>query len=458
MGMNVFFHRAAQAVVAGCLLFSGMPASGLDDPAATLRSVARAAREGKLDGIEPLKAVHDSKAGDAVVRMIEDKKVPDAAKQRIAGMVAQWPAKGGLDHFTFYLRSHDRLSDEMFRFYAELGRAEFKPLFLGMIASLKGKLAAEIKEPARVAVALRALGRFPDFTDDVVAQIASLLDEKLPHAVRASAADALGGIKSRRALPALVALVKDTTIGEAAQRSLFRLTGQDFGEDSSKWAAWLKGQGSQAELKMLGLADWETHLKAKPAAAPPPKKKEFSARFYGVEVKTRHCLFVLDCSGSMEGERITHLKEEMVNLLAAFEGKPKTLRFAIILFHTEVEGCFTARGLMPNDAESLKRASKYVDRIVAGGGTAMMSALQFVAAKLLPGGDVDTIYLLSDGAPTDAAPEDVLAAARKIHDDFQVKFHTIGIGESEGLVVTQDRPPTLLDQIAKATGGTYVAR
>jgi Mg-chelatase subunit ChlD len=113
---------------------------------------------------------------------------------------------------------------------------------------------------------------------------------------------------------------------------------------------------------------------------------------------------------------------------------------------------------MPNDAESLKRATKYVEKMAAGGGTAMMSALQFIAAKLLPGGDVDTIYLLSDGAPTDARPEEVLAVAKNIHEDFHVKFHTIGLGESEGLVVTQDRPPSLLDQIAKATGGAYVAR
>lgn len=450
--------RWTLTVLVGGLALSAMPARGIEDATATLRAVARAARAGDLEGITLLKAVHDSRAGEAVARMIEDKKVPDAAKRRIAAMVAQWPEKNGLDYFAFLLRTRDKLSDEMFRFYAELGCAQFKPLFLNVLAPLKGRPAAEIKEPARVAVALRALGRFADHPDDVVAQMAALMDGKFPHAIRGSAADALGGIKSRGGLAALGARVKDATIGEAAQRALFRLTGRDFGEDAAEWAAWLKADGGRSELKMLSEANWDTHVKLKPAAGPPPEQREFSARFYGMEVKGRHCLFVLDCSGSMAGERIERLKGEMSGLLAGFEGRPKATRFAIVLFHTDVEGCFSGRGLMPNDVESLKRAAKYVEKMKAGGGTAMMSALQFIAAKLLPCGDVDTIYLLSDGAPTDAPPEEVLAAAKKIHEDYRVKFHTIGIGESEGLVVTQDRPPSLLDQIAKATGGAYVTR
>jgi len=60
--------------------------------------------------------------------------------------------------------------------------------------------------------------------------------------------DALGSIQSRRGLPALMAVVKDSAIGEAAQRSLFRLTGQDFGDAPEKWTAWFKEQGAKADL------------------------------------------------------------------------------------------------------------------------------------------------------------------------------------------------------------------
>ena len=394
-----------------------------------------------------------------MVKMIEDKKVPDAAKQKIAGMVAQWPAKGGLDYFAFYLRGHDRMGDDMLRFYADLGCAQFKPLFLGILAPLRNQQGTDIKDPARCALALRALGRFPDQTDDAVSLIASLLDDRYPHVIRADAVDALANIKSRRGWVALISLVNDAVIGEAAQRSLFRLTGQDFGAASKEWVAWYKEQGRQAELKMLSLDDWEKHRQQKkPVAAPATEPREFSARFYGVEVKARHCLFVLDCSGSMAGERITQLKLEMSNLLDSLEKKPKNTRFGIITFAFEVEGCLSGHQLMPNDPVNVKRAARFVEKMHAEGGTPMVSALQLIATKVLPGSDVDTIYLMSDGEPTDGTPDDVLAVVKKIHEDFQVKFHTIGIGEAVTPANAAEKKPTLLKQMAENTGGTYTER
>jgi Ca-activated chloride channel family protein len=177
-----------------------------------------------------------------------------------------------------------------------------------------------------------------------------------------------------------------------------------------------------------------------------------------MEVKARHSLFILDCSGSMEGERLATLKEEMNNLLASLETKPKDLRFGIIIFHTEVESCLSGRGLLQNDPAGIKRATHFVEKLKAGGGTAMASALDYAATKVLPGGDVDTIYLLSDGQPTDATPETVLSLAGKIHDEFPVKFHTIGIGEGGGLVTTSQSQPSLLNEMAKRTGGACTAR
>jgi uncharacterized protein YegL len=306
-------------------------------------------------------------------------------------------------------------------------------------------------------MALRALGRFPEQAEDAVAFIAGLLDEKYPHAIRATAADSLGGIRSRRGLPALMARVKDSAIGEAAQRSLFRLTGQDFDDAAEKWAAWFKEQGANATLKMLGLKDWEKHRKEKAAAAPKEEPQEFSARFYGVEVKTRHCLFIPDVSGSMAGERLAQLKEQMSNLFDSLRKKPKNLRFGIIAFHNEPEPCLSGRGLLPNEPTSIRRAAHFVEKILAGGGTAMVKTLQYAATKVLPNSDVDTIYFLSDGEPTDGTPEDVLAVVKKIHEQFQITFHTIAIGEAVPAADGSGRQ-SLLEQMAKSTGGTYTAR
>ncbi|MBI5818226.1 MAG: VWA domain-containing protein [Verrucomicrobia bacterium] len=464
MRIDVFRHcsrflgRLVRTVLVGGGLFLGVSTHGAESTDAILRFVTRAARTGDIAGLEPLKDLRDGKAGDAVVRMIEDRKVPDAAKQRIAELVAQWPAKGGLDYFEFHLRAHPQPGDEMLRFYAELGCVQFKPWFLALIAPLRKLPVAEIKEPARYALALRALGRFPEQTEDAVALIAALFDEKYPHAIRASAVDTLGSIRSRRGLPALMAVVKDSAIGEAAQRSLFRLTGQDFDNAPEKWTAWFKDQGAKADLKMLSLSDWETHKKEQAAAAPKQEQKEFSAQFYGVEIKTRHCLFIIDVSGSMAGERLAQLKEQMSNLFDTLRKKPKDLRFGIIAFHNEPEPCLSGRGLLLNEPASIRRASHFVEKILAGGGTAMVTTLQFAAMKVLPGSDVDTIYFLSDGQPTDGRPEDVLVVVNKIHEQFQIKFHTIAIGEAVPPADGADRQPSLLEQMAKRTGGTYTVR
>ena len=160
----------------------------------------------------------------------------------------------------------------------------------------------------------------------------------------------------------------------------------------------------------------------------------------------------------MAGERITQLKLEMSNLLDSLEKKPKNTRFGIITFAFEVEGCLSGHQLMPNDPVNVKRAARFVEKMHAEGGTPMVSALQLIATKVLPGSDVDTIYLMSDGEPTDGTPDDVLAVVKKIHEDFQVKFHTIGIGEAVTPANAAEKKPTLLKQMAENTGGTYTER
>ena len=462
-----FFNRfISMAILAGIFLLNASLCAG-GDAAATLRSITRAAREGDVARMEPLKNLHDNATADAVVKLIEDRKVPEASKQKIAELVAQWPVKGGLDYFSFYLRGHDRLSDDLLRFYADLGCAQFKPFFLGILAPLRSQKTTDIKEPARCALAVRALGRFPDLPDDAVSLIASLLDDRYPHVLRASAADVLGRIRSRAGWVALIAYVNDSVLGEAAQRSLFFLTGRDFGDATKEWMAWYKAQGRQADLKMLGPDDWEKHRKEKKAvaaagaAAPvaaPAEPREFSARFFGVEVRARHCLFVLDCSGSMAGERMNQLKLEMTNLLDTLEKRPKNMRFGIITFAFEIEGCLSGQQLLPNDPANVRRAVRVIEKMHAAGGTPMVAALQLIATKVLPGSDVDTIYFMSDGEPTDGRPEDVLAVVKKIHEEFQVKIHTVGIGEALAPATAGEKKPTLLQQMAEGTGGTYTER
>ena len=141
------------------------------------------------------------------------------------------------------------------------------------------------------------------------------------------------------------------------------------------------------------------------------------------------------------------------------------LRYAIITFASDVKSCVDNRSLMENDEASYKKASKFVERMDANGQTAMIAALEHVRDKLLPGNNVDTIYFLSDGAPSDGSPEDVMAMVSKIHFDHQIRFHTISITgpKPAPAAIAPPPPPTpvvppppsLLEQMARQTGGDF---
>ena len=92
------------------------------------------------------------------------------------------------------------------------------------------------------------------------------------------------------------------------------------------------------------------------------------------------------------------------------------------------------------------------------GNTAMMTTFKHVASSILPAGDVDTIYFLSDGAPSDASPEDVQSLVVKMFSQYHFRMHTIGIGEGMIFAGGNITVPSLLKQLAEATGGSYLAK
>jgi uncharacterized protein with von Willebrand factor type A (vWA) domain len=169
----------------------------------------------------------------------------------------------------------------------------------------------------------------------------------------------------------------------------------------------------------------------------------------------------------MSGERIDQLRGQTANLLNILQTRSKNLRYAIITFASDVKSCDDNRGLMENDEASYKKASKFVERMDANGQTAMIAALEHVRDKLLPGNNVDTLYFLSDGEPSDGSPENVMAIVSKIHYDHQIRFHTISITGPKPAPAALAPPlplapvvppaPSLLEQMAKATGGDFKA-
>ena len=100
---------------------------------------------------------------------------------------------------------------------------------------------------------------------------------------------------------------------------------------------------------------------------------------------------------------------------------------------------------MAAEAVSPIRVLHVVDKMIPGGGTPMGDAVEYAFERIAPKSNVDTIYLLSDGIPTDVTDEELLEMLLLYIDRSGVTINCISIGiDSE-----------LLESVASESGGEY---
>jgi uncharacterized protein with von Willebrand factor type A (vWA) domain len=95
--------------------------------------------------------------------------------------------------------------------------------------------------------------------------------------------------------------------------------------------------------------------------------------------------------------------------------------------------------------KSVKNAKQFVLGLQPGGGTNIYDSL----AEVLKAGEVDTIFFLSDGAPsmgTFVDPERILEEILRLNQESQVTIHTISVGFSS----------TFMEQLADQNRGSYI--
>lgn len=129
-------------------------------------------------------------------------------------------------------------------------------------------------------------------------------------------------------------------------------------------------------------------------------------------------VFVLDCSGSMDGSSIIQSKQALLILLKALEaGK----MFNIYRFGNQFEKLFTAAKAM--DEETLALSTAWLGRVTADlGGTVLMGPLADIYA--LPSKSRD-IVVLTDG---DIGNEDAISGLAKAKTSVGARLHLVGIG------------------------------
>ena len=134
--------------------------------------------------------------------------------------------------------------------------------------------------------------------------------------------------------------------------------------------------------------------------------------------------FVLDTSGSMNGEKIKQAKNALKQCLA---GLRPIDRFSIIRFSTEAEPYES--GFLPAADQQLERASKWVDQLRASGGTNIHEALLAALRSESPEGRLHTTLFLTDGMPTIGVTDPAsIALDLKKNNKRNVRVFVCGVG------------------------------
>lgn len=231
--------------------------------------------------------------------------------------------------------------------------------------------------------------------------------------VRRAAAAASAEAKLEAVVPDLIELLaQDPRLRtrEAARQALRKFGDRDYAHDAGAWREWWRTRGEGA--------DGET------------ERKITFAQYYGLSIQSDRVVFVVDVSGSMswpwrkEPKRIDVARKELVRVIK--ELRPQSL-FNVILFSTKVRAWQKCE--VPADPRHVEAALAWVERSVRDpeGDTCAFDALEEAFAR---NPEFDTIFLLSDGAPSDGlyiSPEGILASVNVWNRYRGAVVHTIGL-------------------------------
>ncbi len=167
------------------------------------------------------------------------------------------------------------------------------------------------------------------------------------------------------------------------------------------------------------------------------------ARFFGVEARGSRFAYVVDVSGSMQGERLVALKQELTNSL---DGLLSASSFLVLLFNSDSVPLGGRVKWIDASESAKRRIFEMLGKVVAGGGTHPEEAFE-MAFSLKP--RPDAIYFMTDGLFDSAVAEQVSRWNKQ--DRRIVPIHCIAFG-------TRDSE-ALMREIAQSSGGsfTYIA-
>jgi len=150
----------------------------------------------------------------------------------------------------------------------------------------------------------------------------------------------------------------------------------------------------------------------------------------------------------LERQRLYRVQKELVRLIQEL---PEYISFTVLSFNHEAKFIDDSPRLLPAIPENKKRAISWVNNMKAESETWTDTAFERALTELQ---DLDTIFLLSDGAPYRKGkaipPEKVLAEIKTSNRFLKVRIHTIGFEQAGSNL------KSFLKKVAHAFDGTYV--
>ncbi len=276
--------------------------------------------------------------------------------------------------------------------------------------------------------------------------------------VRLAALEGYRDLKSRVGVERLVGRLEAETgrLREDALLALQRLTGRNLGADPADWRGFL----ADAPDDFLALAD---------TVALKPARYAGGITYHDVASASRRFVCATDLSNSMgsrgarvdgyagEDARLSIAITELARLLASLD---TSHRFNLITFSNNARAW--RRAPVAADTKGLQAAKAEIRDYRPNGGTNVHAALELAFAMADASArdareadhDIDTLFLLTDGAPTVGELTDtrlLLESVRERNRDLRLRIHCISLAGSLA-------DPTLLRALATETGGHYVEK
>jgi Ca-activated chloride channel homolog len=158
------------------------------------------------------------------------------------------------------------------------------------------------------------------------------------------------------------------------------------------------------------------------------------------EIPAQDVTFVVDTSGSMDGEKIEQARQTLRYCIAQL--RPAD-RFNIVRFSTTTRALFD--DLTTASAENVERAGRFIDRLEAAGGTAIEAALDKALSQSIDPDRPHFVIFITDGLPTVGETNAETLIAQVGERNGNTRIFTFGVG--------YDVDTRLLDRVAALNGG-----